>query len=230
MISSDIKSKIVNEELTLLEELNVSSRLETILSSQEGLKLFAEVFYFIRYDFCKLNFIVGSKCPPHEKYWSGLTENLLEELGGGKYPTHNQLYRDFLFEVGHEKESELTPPDFTEHFNNQWENYCTNKTYQEGLAAIGLYEALDIPDYKLLYKAVKNTGLSGHALLFFSVHAKAEHFEMFSDVLEEVEADNNALVNSSIRFVIETQRFMWSNLLLFLEKSLHKSSELEPSY
>ena len=226
MIPSNLMSHIAEKEAALLYELCVKERLSEIVSSKIGLSAFAQEFYYIRYDFCRLNFIIGAKCPPHEKYWSGLTKNLLEELGGGRGATHNQLYREFLWESSQKNESELKPPKYAIEFSNKWEEYCRNKHYSEGLLAIGMYEALDNPDYDLLYEVVKQTGISDKGLKFFLVHAKAEHYEIFEEIIEEIQIneDDASRVKGVADFVIDTQRFMWVNLLNSLEKSLTKAS------
>jgi hypothetical protein len=229
MISSNLKNLIVDKEQTLLKALEVRERLSYILSNRNGLCLFAEAFYFIRYNFYKLNFIVGAKCPPHEKYWSGLTKNLLEELGGGQALTHNQLYRQFLWESSNRNEDELTQPKFTVIFDNMWGQYCSASSYKEGLLAIGLYEALDNPDYQLLYSVIKGTGISRNGLEFFRVHAQASHFEIFEDIICEIEGENPnpEFIEGAINFVINSQQFMWSGILSWLETSLNLDQDLK---
>ncbi len=226
MIPSNLKSIIVSKEVALLDDLCVRERLLEITSNKAGLRAFAQEFYFIRYDFCKLNFIVGAKCPPHEKYWCGLTKNLLEELGGGRGATHNQLYRDFLWESCKKKEQELKPKKYAIDFSKKWEGYCREQHYSEGLLAIGMYEALDNPDYDLLYEVIKESGVSDKGLKFFLVHAKAEHYEMFEEMIDEIQMSESdaGRVERVADFVIDTQRFMWENLLNSLEINLTKVS------
>lgn len=222
MIGKSLKDRVVEMESQVLADLDVEKRLQKVVGTTEGMSLFAEAFYFIRYDFCKLNFIVGAKCPPHEKYWSGLVKNLLEELGGGMFKTHNQLYRDFLLETTGKKENMLAQPKFAQDFNEMWELYCKQNSYKHGLLAIGLYEALDNPDYQLLYTCVKYANVSDLGSKFFVVHANADHYEMFEDIIEEIDEgeDTKKLEEEVLCFVIETQKYMWESLLEWLEKNL----------
>ena len=224
MALNNFEADIVNKELLLLQQLDVEKRFKKIVSDKYGLGLFAKEFYFLRCNFYKLNFIVGAKCPPHEKYWSGLTENLVEELGGEFKITHNQLYRDFLWEAAELKEEDLvTPPHYTITFNGSWEGYCIERDFEEGLLAIGLYEALDVPDYELMERALRaTTNLSEKGLRFFTVHAKAQHYSMFENIIDEIQdrEGKTDLVAQATNFVIKTQRFMWTNLLQNLEQRL----------
>jgi len=222
MICPTLKNRVAQKEVQLLSELRVEERLTSIMRVPGGMGLFSEVFYFIRYDFCRLNFIVGAKCPPHEMYWSGLVKNLLEELGGGRFKTHNELYREFLFETTGKTEGMLSQPAFAEEFNRHWEDYCLKSSYKHGLLAIGLYEVLDNPDYQLLFSCVKSGNLSAEGAKFFVVHAQAEHYEIFEDIIEEIDKGEGTedIVEEALEFVIDTQQFMWSSLLSWLEKNL----------
>jgi hypothetical protein len=219
MTDKSVKHIAVEAELSLFAELNIHHRLEFILSSKAGLAKFAEGFYFVRYGFYRTNFIVGSRCPPHEQYWAGLTKNLLEELGGGITSPHNQLYRIFLREAANKEENELREPDFAKEFNHRWETYCQTVPVTEALVAIGVYEALDNPDYDLFFQLMKDIGLNESALEFFAVHAKAHHYEIFEDIVFKVSASEQSgeTAKAAIAFVIETQKYMWKNLLSWLE-------------
>ena len=213
---------ILTEEETILRELELESRLSKLTSTAEGLRKFAEYFYFIRYDFCRLNFIVGERCCHNEFLWSGLAKNLIEELGGKNGISHNQLYRNFLTCAGIASEQELKEPDFAARFNQSWETFCRTSSVAEALSAIAIYEIFDKPDYKLLLNVMKNAGIPKQGLIFFQVHSAAEHFEMFEDIISWLmiqDGGEKAFINGR-NFVFETQKRMWLDLLESLSNKL----------
>ena len=219
-MEQNLASRIVDIESRSLSELGVLDRLMQITRSETGLKLFAESFYFIRSDFCRINFIVGAKCPPHEKYWSGLVRNLVEELGGTGSDTHNELYRYFLMEAAGVGEDFLVSPKFCADFNCSWETFCRESPYELGLLALGFYEALDQVDYQMLQTCVRASGVSSRGARFFEVHAQAEHYQLFGVAIDGVLRTEfgRALAEKAISFVAMTQRKMWGDLLEWLEE------------
>jgi pyrroloquinoline quinone (PQQ) biosynthesis protein C len=216
---SDLVESVIAKEEYILSELAVEDHLCNTMTSAEGLKRFAEAFYFVRANFCRLNFILGERCGLNEFLWGGLAKNLIEELGGKKGVSHNQLYRDFLVCAGINSEESLREPLFAYQFNASWEKFCRDATVLEALAAIAVYEIFDKPDYALLLRVVQKAGVAKRGLRFFKVHADAEHFEMFEDViswLSKQEAGEE-IINHAINFVFQTQRMMWTGLLNSLD-------------
>ena len=213
---------IISEEETIIRELELEKILSKVTSTPIGLKKFAENFYFIRYDFCRLNFIVGERCCHNEFLWSGIAKNLIEELGGKKGVSHNQLYRDFLRCVGITSEKELKEPDFATQFNQSWETFCRTSSVAEALSAIAIYEIFDKPDYKLLLNIMKNAGIPKQGLHFFQVHSVAEHFEMFEDIISwlMIQDGGEKAFLTSKNFVFQTQKKMWLDLLVSLTNKL----------
>ncbi len=212
---SFLVQEILREEETILQKLELEKIFTNVTSNPYGLKKFAENFYFIRYDFCRLNFIVGERCCHNEVLWSGLAKNLIEELGGKKGVSHNHLYRDFLSCVGIKSEDELIEPDFAAQFNQSWETFCRTSSVAEALSAIAIYEIFDKPDYQLLFNIMKNVGIPPRGLRFFQVHSVAEHFEMFEDTISWLmtqEGGEEAFITSK-NFVFQTQQKMWLDLL-----------------
>lgn len=208
---------IVRAEEEILRRLEVEDRLRAVVTGKSGLGLFAEAFYFIRYDFCRLNFIVGSRFGScDERLWKGLVDNLFEELGAGKGPSHNELYRWFLSEAGKD-ETGLSEPEFARDFNGQWEAFCRTTTPNKALSAIGVYEILDNPDYKMLLRVARSAGVSKKALRFFAVHAGAKHFGLFEKVVGEFILEDLEMVNTATNFVLDLQSRMWADLLSHLE-------------
>ena len=214
------REDVTKREFDVLGSLDVERRLTNVILRPTGLKKFAEAFYFVRYDFYKLNFMVGSRCPPHEQFWKGLALNLLEELGGREGPTHNQLYRDFLTTVGLGDEQQLREPPFAQGFNREWQMYCANAPLVHALAAIAIYEILDNTDYAMLLRVIRAAGITGVGARFFRVHAEAEHFEMFEDILSRFSEgkEGASTLQEANQFVIGRQRNMWEGLLSHLEQ------------
>jgi pyrroloquinoline quinone (PQQ) biosynthesis protein C len=218
-LSSLVKSIIAQEE-SILNELEVEHNLYKLIIQKEGLKNFAEAFYFVRYNFCRLNFILGERCGNNDFLWRGLVRNLLEELGGQKGISHNQLYRDFLDCVGIHSEDSLQDSIFSYQFNASWEKFCRDAPLLEAIAAISVYEVLDKPDYALLLRVLEKAGIAKQGLHFFQVHANAEHFEMFEDVISWLSKQEKGeeIINNGRNFVFRTQRMMWAGLLNTLEE------------
>lgn len=210
---------VIEDELEIFRKLDLKNKLLEITKRKEGLKLFAEVFYFVRYDFCKINFIVGSRSFNHEFYWKGLAINLYEEAGGEHGKSHNELYRDFLKSVGARKEEYLVEPQFAKAFNKEWEDFSYNAPFLTALAAIGIYEIFDNPDYQLLWELVQESGVDKEGQLFFKVHAGVEHFEMFESVVDKLSQSEEGILHlkNAKDFVFRTQTEMWCELLNFLE-------------
>lgn len=215
-----LAEQIINDEELILKELAVEKYLCDITSNIEGLKQFAEAFHFVRYDFCHLNFIVGERCCTNEFLWEGLAKNLYEELGGKSGKSHNQLYRDFLASVGAREEVSLKEPAFASEFNRALQTYCRQAPLAEALFTIAIYEAFDIPDYQLLLRVVKQADVSHRGLCFFQLHAVANHFEIFEDVvawLRKQEGGEEAF-NRAKEFVFHTQTEMWRGLIAHLQE------------
>jgi hypothetical protein len=148
----------------------------------------------------------------------------MEELGGSFGPTHNQLYRDVLIEVGIDNEETIPEPKFAQRFNEEWKNYCLCAPLEQALTAIAIYEVLDNPDYRLLLGVIKSGCVGPKAHVFFDVHAHAQHFELFeSFVLKLFTAKEGAKVlRDAETFVFGMQKSMWRDLLSYVEASAIK--------
>ena len=227
---NDFEQMVLNNESRVLEELQVKPHLLRLIASPEGCQAFARAFYFIRYNFYRLNFIVGSRSGPDEIFWSGLVQSLYEEVGGGGSKSHNELYRDFLKEVGVKSERGLKQPAFAVRFNQAWEEYCINAPFEEALAGVAVFEILDQPDYALLFNVMKEAGISKRGLRFFGVHAQAQHFDFFQEIVARLwkhKRGQRSLLKAA-SFVNSSQRQMWSDLLNHLTKEVR--SNLVPAY
>jgi pyrroloquinoline quinone (PQQ) biosynthesis protein C len=211
---SNLVEEIIAEEEAVLANLQIEKFLAGFVSSSEGKKRFAEIFYFVRADFPTLNFIVGERCGNNDFLWAGLARNLVEELGGGTKQSHNQLYRNFLNCVGSKTELLGDEPDFSADFNQSWRIFCREAPLPEVLSAIAVYEIFDQPDYKLFLRVLTNADIPEVGLRFFQVHALAEHFDMFEDIvvwLREQPGGYEAF-EAGRKFVIQTQQKMWLGL------------------
>jgi hypothetical protein len=211
---SDLVAEIIAEEEFILGELKIMDVLRTIVSSCGGKKRFAETFYFVRAEFPTVNFIVGERCGNNEFLWSSLVRNLVEELGDGTKESHNNLYRNFLNCVDSSPESMKSEPEFAADFNRSWKTFCREAPLLEALSAIAVYEIFDQPDYKLFLNVLEDAGIPEVGLIFFRVHAFAEHFEMFEDFvfwLRNQPGGDESFENGK-KFVIQTQRRMLSGL------------------
>lgn len=217
----DFVKSVTDAELKVIGDLAVRDRLVQHLKSGEALRKFATGFYFVRVHFVKINFIVGSRCPSHELYWQGLAHNLMEELGGEAGPTHNELYRWFLKEADIENEDSLRCPGFAEDFDGAWENYSREAPLEEALGAIAVYEIFDNPDYQMLLNVMSRAGVSARGRVFFKVHAKAAHFELFEDYFRHVSQKHGGMdsLQRATNFVVKTQKNMWSGLLKYVAGS-----------
>jgi Iron-containing redox enzyme len=215
-----IVADIIKEEEVILRELLLENELTYLGCGEENLKRFAQTFYFIRYDFCRLNFIVGERCGIDERLWSGLARNLYEELGGKSGVSHNKLYQNFLDSVGCHQPELTEQPEFTYQFNRDLESYCREAPLPEALSAIAIYEIFDIPDYQLLLRVMKKSGVPQRGLKFFQVHAVANHFELFEDIipwLREQDSGEDSF-NRAKDFVFHTQTKMWRELVEYLQQ------------
>ncbi len=229
MDERDFAERVQQDETELLIQLNVAGRLKGLLASPVGLTDFASSFYFVRYGFYRLNFIVGARSGPDELFWGGLAGNLAEELGGFKTASHNALYRDFLSEAGVPTEKGLRQPRFTIRFNRHWEHFCAKAPFPEALAAIAVYEVLDQPDYALLLGLMRGAGVGKRGLVFFEVHAHAKHFDLFEGSMSQLwkSSKGRGALHKAAHFVNSTQGMMWNGLLGHLERRarpLHVSS------
>jgi pyrroloquinoline quinone (PQQ) biosynthesis protein C len=204
---------MMERENFIINELKIAMMLDTSIK-KNGLVDFGEVFHFIRYDFCRLNFIIGARCCNNERLWAGLAKNLMEELGGKHGITHNQLYRDFLQSIGARPEEKLECPKFAQDFNNTWEEFTRNAPLMEALSAIAIYEIFDVPDYRLFLEVLEQAKVPEAGLTFFRVHANAHHFEMFEDTVEWIlqQEGGQEAFDKATEFVFETQRKMWIGL------------------
>jgi pyrroloquinoline quinone (PQQ) biosynthesis protein C len=216
---STLVSSLARKEEDLIDKLELDKFLTICAEDRKRIIDFAEMFYFIRADFCCINFVIGERCHTNERLWSGLAKNLIEELGGKGGKSHNQLYRDFLSCVGAKPEEELECPQFAAEFNSSWRNFAKKAPLMEALSAIAIYEIFDVPDYKLFLDVLERAGVAEKGLHFFKVHANAHHFEMFEDTitwLMEQEGGEAAFANAT-EFVFDTQRKMWEGLIECLE-------------
>jgi hypothetical protein len=212
-------NKIIQEEELLTSETCSEQSLLHVVKNANGLRNFSGAFYFIRYDFCCLNFVIGERCHQDERLWGGLAKNLMEELGGNGGRSHNQLYRDFLACVDAGSEQSLQCPSFAHEFNKNWREFAKSAPLMEALSAIAIYEIFDVPDYQLLLRVLEQAGVPEEGLHFFRVHANAHHFEMFEDTvtwLMEQEGGEEAFARAR-EFVFTTQRKMWQGLIADLQ-------------
>jgi Iron-containing redox enzyme len=222
---NNFAQKVLEEELLLLNNLEVETNLKKLLVSPTGCQAFARAFYFVRYSFYRLNFIVGTRSGPDETLWSGLVHSLHEEVGGLGGKSHNELYRDFLREVGVKSEQDLKQPVFAARFNQAWEGYCSTAPFEEALAGVAIFEILDQPDYALLFRVMKDAGISTKGLRFFEVHAQAQHFDFFQEIVVRFwkHKHSRSSLLKAASFVNSSQRQMWSGLLSHLTKVMHSS-------
>jgi pyrroloquinoline quinone (PQQ) biosynthesis protein C len=207
-------SLILDLEKLFISNNNIHEKLNTSIFKLSGLIEFGEYFYFIRHEFCKLNFIVGARCSNDEMLWSGLAKNLIEELGGKNGITHNQLYRDFLKSIGARTEDKLECPAFAKEFNVSWEEFARTAPLMEALSAIAIYEIFDVPDYQMFLEILERAKVPEEGLIFFRVHANAHHFEMFEDTVAWIltQEGGQEAFDRAKDFVFETQRKMWIGL------------------
>lgn len=205
---------ILASEESSIKENNIDGALSNSVVKPDDLIKFAESFYFIRYEFCKLNFIVGARCCNDEILWAGLAKNLMEELGGKSGITHNQLYRDFLRSIGARTEDKLECPAFAQDFNSSWEEFARTAPLMEALSAIAIYEIFDVPDYQMFLEILERAKVPEEGLIFFRVHANAHHFEMFEDTVAWIltQEGGQEAFDRAKDFVFETQRKMWIGL------------------
>ncbi len=221
---SDIQRQAEAAEHTILEDLEVGSRLARVVSKPDGLARFAASFYFCRVGFVKLNFMLGERCAHDERLWVGIARNLWEEAGAGSTPPHNSLYRDFLQYAGLTSEKELRSPAFAAEFDRAWELHVTTAPVLGALFSFAVYEALDSPDYRMLYAALAHR-VPTQPLRFFQVHTDVRHVELFDDALKLAESSECArLVEAAMSFVIPLQRQMWCGLLGQLEAEVQPVS------
>jgi hypothetical protein len=208
-------------ELQILGDLAVTAKLARRCHDERGLRAFAEAFFFVRCDFVRINFVVGARCSRLEGEWGGLARNLYEELGGGRTKPHNELYREFLASTGAGLEADLVEPDFAGRFNDAWLEFAGGAPLRIALLGVAAYEVLDGPDYSALYSALSLSRPSS-ALTFFRIHAEANHFELFHDLLAQGTQSEEDIENDfevAARFVLTWQKFMWTNLLQHLDGS-----------
>lgn len=212
---------VIEAEQRLVDESRIRESLRRVAGSLNGVRAFAAAFYFIRSNFVRHNFILGSRLDRHERMWAPIVKNLVEELGGaeGTQPTHNELYRRFLESFGL-NEAELAPDPFAVSFDEMWTSFVRDAEIKEALLALGVYELLDGPDYSFMRDELRaGKATSECALEFFEVHSEVRHFEMFEDAFEDIFADEASLekLRRATVFVLETQKTMWQHLASHLD-------------
>jgi hypothetical protein len=221
---SDIQRQAEAAEQAILEDLEVGARLARVVRTPDGLSRFVAGFYFCRVGFVKLNFILGARCAHDERLWVGIARNLWEEAGAGSTPPHNSLYRDLLRYAGLPAESELRSPAFATEFDQTWVRHVTTAPVLSALFSFAVYEALDSPDYRMLYAALAQQ-VPPQPLRFFQVHTDVRHVELFDDALQLAPPSECAqLVDAALSFVIPLQRQMWCGLLDHLEARISRVS------
>jgi pyrroloquinoline quinone (PQQ) biosynthesis protein C len=220
---------IIESEKLSINKHDIHTRLHRCVATSKKLIIFAEAFYFIRYEFCKLNFIIGARCSNDELLWGGLAKNLIEELGGKSGITHNQLYRNFLESIGAKSENELDSPPFAQAFNSRWEYFAKTAPLMEALSAIAIYEIFDVPDYQMFLEILERAKVPEEGLVFFRVHANAHHFEMFEDTVTWIlqQEGGQEAFDRAKDFVFETQQKMWLGLIECLEGDEAKNLDLD---
>jgi Iron-containing redox enzyme len=207
--------RYIDRERDILYRCSVRDVLSGVVSSSTGRRAFAERFYFVRVGFVRHNFIIGARCPYSETYWGPLVKNLTEELGVSGGQSHNELYRRFLYSVGSASESQLHEPEFARVFNGSWEAYIRACDVEEALYAVAIYEILDGPDYGMLLEVLQSCGDNSVDLVFFDVHARAEHVGLFTEYLAETStaAQRVNWEERAAEFVFGVQEKMWRGLL-----------------
>lgn len=219
-VATNLASSIRSAELKILSDLAVTEKLARHCRSEEGLRTFAEAFFFVRCEFVRINFVVGARCSRLEGEWGGLARNLYEELGGGRTKSHNELYREFLASTGAALEAELVEPKFAGRFNDAWLQFASGAPLRIALLGVAAYEVLDGPDYSALYAALDLSKPSAD-LTFFRIHAESHHFDLFHDLLtQDAQSEQDVRNDFEIaeRFVLTWQQFMWTGLLQHLNE------------
>lgn len=212
----ELEASVTASETEVFEKLDLEARLGRCLREPGGVGRFGEAFYFIRVEFVQLNFLVGARVEPaREELWRGLVRSLCEELGANGHHSHNALYRRFLAAAGAAGPTAEAAPDFARRFNDGWRRLAVTGSLEDALAALAVYEILDDPDYALLHRVLRPVGLTDADLEFFSVHASARHFDLFSDS-PLVAAGSPSLLNRAADFVLQSQEQMWRGLLEYL--------------
>lgn len=211
-IFEGLEERIVDAEKAILLRLGVADRLSAIAATPAGLAAFARAFYFCRVEFVRLNFILGARCPDHEKYWGGIVRNLWEEFGGGETKPHNALYRDFLTFATGSDEANLEEPAFAKTFNRSWTDFIQNEPVEKCLFAFAVYEALDVPDYVMLYESMRRAAGERAELAFFKVHTGVRHFDLFEEFFKTAAIDDE-VARDATSFVMDAQEKMWRGLL-----------------
>jgi hypothetical protein len=214
--SAAIQQRFETAEQEILDRLKVEEHLRNATRTRPGMARFVEAFYFCRVGFVRANFILGARCPNDERYWIGLARNLYEEAGGGETPAHNALYRRLIHRYAGKPEGELRPPHFAEKFDQAWIKLASDAPIIEALVGFAVYEALDAPDYQMLYRALKPNIQDTKTLEFFAIHTEVRHVELFDDALGLAGADPMILERAGAR-VLNLQEQMWAELVHYLK-------------
>ncbi len=228
-ISNSLQQTAEQVERDVLEQLRVGERISSLTKTPNGLAAFAEAFYFCRVGFVRLNFILGERCASDERLWVGLARNLWEEAGAGSTPPHNELYRRFLEHSTVRPESELVAPAFAEHFDRRWESFVRDADILDALFAFAVYEALDAPDYQMLFHALSGN-VQPKPLEFFKVHTEVRHVELFDEALAVVpKSRQSTVISQAMNFVIPLQKGMWLGLLKHMSRATPTTTALATS-
>lgn len=152
---------------------------------------------------------------PDKKSKDLVLYNFSEEFGGHS-PSHEELYFYFTKDLGIFASQEVMDQQyylpFFKRYNEELLTWLRNHDWDDCISAFSAYERLDNADYSNLYEVAKKLGASNKGLIFFKIHAKAEHFTATVEVLNHVWKRNEEIVKKAFAFIGEHQAKMWKNL------------------
>jgi thiol-disulfide isomerase/thioredoxin len=165
---------------------------------------FVKVFYHLfRMSIQDLLWFMANHAPDRRSK-EIILENIKEELGGNGR-SHELLYVDFAESIGadlsNEYIEEQTYPEFAKNYNKGSKKWLLERDWDSRISAFSALERLDNMEYSALLSLAESFVTNEKELIFFKVHAQAQHFEQVSEALLTVWEKNPNKVKEAFTFV-----------------------------
>lgn len=176
---------------------------------------FAKVFYHLfRMSIQDILWFMASHAPDRRSK-EIIIENIKEELGA-KGRSHELLYVDFAESIGADLSNEYlekqTYPEFAKNYNKGYKKWLLEHDWDGCISAFTALERLDNMEFSALLSLAESFGANEKALIFFKVHAQAQHFEQVSQALFPVWEKNPNKVKEAFTFVANQELEMLQQL------------------
>lgn len=213
---SDFLTTIDNEYIKTIARIDLFDPKKTSHWTQEQKKLFVYLFYHARGHFYKFLWYMGARSSSQETK-DRIIENIKEEFSETDQ-SHDTLYLNFARSLGLNLEKEIYEEKFYRPFLREFDRnhlrWIVEASSEQKLVALfSAYERLDNIDYSNLLHLAKRLGVTDpNALLFFTVHSNAKHFDRLYNTLDATWKNHKDHIVDAFKCIYENQANMW-NLL-----------------